>query len=81
MKLIPLDLDYYWTGTGSIMSFLGNGAGRTMDVVPTFYYHKSLSSFQWYASSSCSKLIISGGSGSTSLYGDNENCYKELEQK
>ncbi len=76
MKLIPLDSDYYWTGTGSIMSFLGSGTGKTSDFVPTFYSHKSLSSFQWYASSSCSKLTISGGSGSTSLYGDNEVAIK-----
>jgi hypothetical protein len=78
MKLIPLDSDYYWTGTGSIMSFLGSGTGKTSDIVPTFYSHKSLSSFQWYASSSCSKLKISGSgrSGSTSLYGDNEVAIK-----
>jgi len=75
LKLIPLDLDYYWTGTGSIMSHLGSGTGKTADVVPTFESHKSLSSFQWYASSSCSKLNIFAG-GAVSLNGDNEVAIK-----
>jgi len=64
-KLVALDNDYFWTGTGSIMSYLGTGTGKSSDVVPTFISHKSLSSFQWYVSSSCPRLYLSADSGNS----------------
>ncbi len=61
---VILDNDYFWTGTGSIISLLDTDSskkdyGKDVDEVPIPDFHKSLSSFQWYPSDSCKKLRIS----------------------
>lgn len=58
LPLVSLDNDYFWTGTGSVMSHLGYGTGKTVDSAPTFDKHKSFTSFQWSPSSSCKQLKI-----------------------
>jgi murein DD-endopeptidase MepM/ murein hydrolase activator NlpD len=67
-KLVTLGNDYYWTGTGSIISSLGTGTGKTADVLPTFDTKKSFSSFQWRTTSSCSKLTLSPPAGKTTYF-------------
>lgn len=63
----PVDVtfDYYWAGTGSIISHAGengkNGYGVRQDVAVTFSPKKSLTSFQWRSSSSCKELKIIDG--------------------
>jgi len=61
--LVDATHDYYWTGTGSIISQANReGYGVGYDVAATFSSKKSLTSFQWLSTSSCSKLEISDGS-------------------
>jgi len=64
-KWITLDNDFFWAGTGSVMSHLGTGTGKTQDVIPVFSSKKSIGSFQWKSSSSCNKLRLSGDNGIT----------------
>ena len=60
--LVEVSNNYFWSGTGSLISFIkdrgSNQFGINKDYAITFKKHKSLTSFQWYASSSCSKLEI-----------------------
>ncbi|MEN9461828.1 MAG: hypothetical protein RIS84_1848, partial [Pseudomonadota bacterium] len=58
-KTVSLGNNYYWAGTGSIITSLGTGIGKTSDFVPTFDTQKSLVSFQWQPSPSCPKLRLS----------------------
>ena len=62
--LVDVTYDYYWTGTGSLITFAQNRpfshAGIGLDYAITFNRHNSLTSFQWYASDSCKKVKITG---------------------
>jgi hypothetical protein len=66
--LIDVSHEHFWTGTGSIISFAtergSNQFGIDKDLAVTFENQKSLTSFQWYASSSCPKLKIMNGRSS-----------------
>ncbi len=79
-QLVTLSNDYYWTGSGSIISGLGSGTGKTSDFVPTFDTKKSFTTFQWQTTSSCSKLKLSSTSNINVAFNsitDNEVGLKE----
>jgi surface antigen len=57
-KAVSLGNNYYWAGTGSVITSLGTGTGKEDDIVPTFDTKKSLVSFQWQPSPSCPKLKL-----------------------
>jgi len=62
-NLVDVTYDYYWTGTGSIISQANRaGYGVDYDIATTFSTKNSLTSFQWYSSSKCHKLEVSDGS-------------------
>ena len=66
--LVGFDNDYFWSGNGSLISKSNKkGVGATEDYAVTYSTHRSLTVFQWYSSSSCSKVIVgdSGGAGAT----------------
>jgi len=67
--LVDVTHNYYWTGTGSIISTLENrnfeNAGVGRDVAVTYKSNNSLTSFQWLSSNNCSKLKIKSYDGST----------------
>jgi len=79
-NLVDVTHDYYWTGTGSIISILENrnfdSAGVGLDYAVTLKdsKHKSFTSFQWYASDSCSQLKIKG-------YNENKSSVNEVKIK
>lgn len=58
--LVDVGLDYYWTGTGSLISRAESrvGFGVSKDYAVTFSKNKSLTSFQWFSSSSCNSVIV-----------------------
>ena len=61
--LVDVTNGYYWAGTGSIISQANRGGfGVGYDVAATFSTKKSLTSFQWLSTPSCSKLGVSDGS-------------------
>ncbi|MEY3199334.1 MAG: Peptidase family [Bacteroidota bacterium] len=79
-QFVTLSNDYYWTGSGSIISGLGSGTGKTSDFVPTFDTKKSFTTFQWQTTSSCSKLKLSSTSNINVAFNsitDNEVGLKE----
>ena len=61
-SLVDVTNDYYWTGTGSIISWIKDryDIGVMEDYVVTYNAHKSFSTFQWYTSNECKKLLIEG---------------------
>ena len=67
--LLNVTHNRFWTGTGSIISFAtergSNQFGIDKDYAVTFKTEKSLTSFQWYSSSSCPKLKIRNARSST----------------
>jgi len=67
--LIDVSHEHFWTGTGSIISFAtergSNQFGIDKDYAVAFDSEKSLTSFQWYSSSSCSKLKIKNARSSS----------------
>ena len=67
-SLVDVTTDYYWTGTGSIISWIKNryGVGVTGDYVITYNAHKSFSTFQWYTSDKCKKISIEATDGTYS---------------
>ena len=62
IELVDVTNGYFWSGTSSLISQAtqrgSNQFGIDKDYAVTFENHKSLTSFQWYASSSCPKLKI-----------------------
>lgn len=59
---VDVTYNYYWTGTGSIISQANRtGYGVRYDIAATFQTKKSLTSFQWYSSDSCNRLGLSDG--------------------
>lgn len=62
--LVNLPSDYFWTGTGSLISKIGNRnfeeAGVGKDYAVTYNSKKSFTTFQWYASDVCSKVRVKG---------------------
>ncbi len=61
-NLVNLNNHYFWSGTGSLISIAKNRGsnqfGIDKDYAITLKNNKSLTSFQWYASSFCPKLKI-----------------------
>ena len=59
-SLIDVTNGYYWTGTGSLITQATSrsGFGVTKDWAVAFDTKKSLTSFQWYSSNSCNKVVI-----------------------
>ena len=76
--LVGFDHDYYWTGNGSLISWVGEGTGKTRDWAVTFNAHKSLTVFQWYASQDCYSLTISDDDENTVLL---DGTYNEVKYK
>jgi len=68
--LVDVTYDYFWTGTGSLITQADvrgfDNAGIGIDYATTFKTKNSLTSFQWYASSKCSKVKIKGYNESSS---------------
>ena len=68
--LVDVTYDYYWTGTGSIISNVNRTFnqpyGMTKDLAATFRTKSSLTSFQWLRQGTCKKLKISASNGSSS---------------
>ena len=62
--LVNLPSDYFWTGTGSLISKIGNRnfeeAGVGKDYAVTYNSNKSFTTFQWYASDICRKVKVKG---------------------
>lgn len=62
-NLVDVTYDYFWTGTGSLISGLmssDSGVGVDNDIAVTFSTKKSLTSFQWLSSDSCQNIELSG---------------------
>jgi len=75
-QLVTLGDDYYWTGTGSIISSLGTGTAKTADIVPTFDTKKSFSSFQWRTTTACSRLELYPPNNGMTVYLDSSSSAK-----
>jgi len=68
-NLVDVTYDYYWTGTGSIISNVNRTFnppyGMTADLASTFRTKNSLTSFQWLKQGDCQKLKISASDDSS----------------
>jgi len=68
--LVDVTYNYYWTGTGSIITQVTNrdfdSYGVSHDLAVTFNSYNSLTSFQWLTSYKCNKLKIEDYSGESS---------------
>jgi len=62
-NLVDVTNDYYWTGTGSLITDSDNledgGFGYMLDLATTYSSMKGLTSFQWKATDRCSDITIS----------------------
>ncbi len=67
---VALGKSYFWSGTGSLISSLGDGVGIKKDYVITFPSKKSLASFQWLVTDSCKHLNFSAVNGNIILNAD-----------
>jgi hypothetical protein len=77
---VELSLDYYWAGTGSIISNANRAHyGVDYDIAATFSKKKTLTSFQWLSTSSCSQLEISDGSSNYHKANVSIKVWKEKE--
>lgn len=78
-ELVSLDNNYFWTGTGSLISKLEDrnfeSAGVGKDYAATYNTKKSFTTFQWYTSDNCRKVKIQGYKESSSVV--NEVAFKE----
>ena len=67
-NLVDVTHDYFWTGTGSIISSASREFnppyGMTADLAVTFKSNNSLTSFQWLKQENCKQLKISTNEGS-----------------
>ena len=67
--LVNVTHNYFWTGTGSIISTANRNFnppyGMTADLAVTFKKFNSLTSFQWLKKGSCKKLKISTNGNSS----------------
>jgi len=65
-NLVDVTNDYYWTGTGSLITDSDNledgGFGYMLDLATTYSSMKGLTSFQWKATDRCSNITISKAS-------------------
>jgi len=64
-SLVDVTYNYFWTGTGSLISQATKrtGFGIEKDLAITFSQHNSLTSFQWLANNKCPRLEISSVTG------------------
>ncbi len=72
--IVDVTHDYFWTGTGSLITQSGQGNdsfGKDKDWAKTYESKfpavKSLTSFQWYSSYECSEVVISKQGLSTNI--------------
>ena len=68
--LVDVTHNYFWTGTGSIISSVNRAFnppyGMTKDLASTFKTKNSLTSFQWLKKGTCNKLKLSASNGTSS---------------
>jgi len=69
--LVSIVYPYYWTGTGSIISYAShiNGYGKNKDIAVSSSKVNSVTSFQW-ATHSCKRLQLTSGGSNSSIHAD-----------